>query len=89
MARSAVSDSDRVYGQRLGAYFRELRVQRGRSAQQVAEAAGLSVDTVRSIETGRIKSPSFVTVARIAAALDVGLDEVRGTIGFEPGGGRH
>ena len=42
----------------------------------VAFAAGLSPETLRKIESGRIATPSFATVASVAAALGLSLDEV-------------
>lgn len=80
MARSPVSDADREFGQRLGKYLRGVRVEAKLSAQQVAEASSLSIDTVRSIETGRVKAPSFFTVSHMASALGLGLDQIRDAI---------
>ena len=48
----------------LGELFRE------------AEASGLSIDTVRSIESGRTVSPAFTTVARLASVLEMSLDRM-------------
>ena len=42
----------------------------------VAFASGLSPETLRKIESGRIATPSFATVASVAAALGLSLDEV-------------
>lgn len=41
---------------------------------EIAAAAGLSVETVRKIEHGRIPTPAFFTVAAIADALGASLD---------------
>ena len=46
------------------------------SAQALAAATGLSIDTVRSIESGRTISPSFLTVVRMSRALGVSLDQL-------------
>jgi transcriptional regulator with XRE-family HTH domain len=43
---------------------------------EVAVAAGVSHDTLRKIESGRIATPAFATVASVATALNVSLDEV-------------
>lgn len=86
MARSRVSDADREFGQHLGEYLRDVRTSAKLSAQQVAEASSLSIDTVRSIETGRIKAPSFFTVSHIASALGLGLDQIRDAIEVKQGG---
>ncbi len=63
---------DRERGRRLGSALREARG--GRSMVEVAAAAGLSPETVRKIETGRIPTPAFFTVAALAGALGVSLD---------------
>lgn len=80
MPRERVSALDRARGERLGAYLREARLRRDCSAQDVAEASKLSIDTVRSIETGRTTAPSFQTVVRIADCLELGLDDIREAI---------
>jgi len=41
---------------------------------EVAAACGVSVDTLRKIETGRIPTPALFTVAAVAATLDISLD---------------
>ncbi len=38
--------------------------------------AGLSPETLRKIETGRVATPAFTTVAAIAGVLGLSLDEV-------------
>lgn len=60
----------------LGQLLGSARGADGRSAQQIAEVARLSVDTLRSLESGRVPTPSFLTVSRIAGALDLSLDEL-------------
>jgi transcriptional regulator with XRE-family HTH domain len=39
----------------------------------VSAAAGIPVETLRKIETGRIVTPAFFTVAALAHALDIDL----------------
>jgi len=41
---------------------------------EVAASCGVSVDTLRKIETGRIPTPALFTVAAVAATLDLSLD---------------
>lgn len=60
----------------LGEVLRDARRSAALSAQAVAEASGLSIDTVRSIESGRTASPTFITVARLASVLKVSLDRL-------------
>jgi hypothetical protein len=40
----------------------------------VAAAAGVSVEILRKIETGRAPTPAFFTVAALATALGIPLD---------------
>ncbi|UYM05817.1 helix-turn-helix domain-containing protein [Solicola gregarius] len=61
-------------GRRLGRFLREARGER--SLGEVAEAAGISPETLRKIETGRLPSPAFGTVVGLAGAVAVDLDEV-------------
>lgn len=41
-----------------------------------ALAAGLSPETLRKIETGRVATPSFATIAAVADVLGLSLDDV-------------
>ncbi|EFC80523.1 transcriptional regulator, XRE family [Parafrankia sp. EUN1f] len=42
----------------------------------IALAAGVSPETLRKIESGRVATPSFPTIAAIADVLGLSLDEV-------------
>jgi transcriptional regulator with XRE-family HTH domain len=54
-----------------------LRAARGpRSMAEIAARSGVPAETLRKIETGRIATPAFFTVAALAAALDLALEEV-------------
>jgi transcriptional regulator with XRE-family HTH domain len=41
-----------------------------------ARDAGVSPETLRKIESGRVATPAFPTIAAIADALSLSLDEV-------------
>lgn len=41
---------------------------------EVAAAAGVPVETLRKIESGRVPTPAFFTVAALAGALGLSLD---------------
>jgi transcriptional regulator with XRE-family HTH domain len=43
---------------------------------EVAAASGVPVETLRKIETGRIATPAFFTVAALAAAVGLPLADV-------------
>lgn len=70
--RPPLSEQDRERGLRLGEILRAARGDR--SMVEVAAQAGISVETLRKIETGRIPTPAFFTVVAIARAVDVSLD---------------
>jgi len=42
----------------------------------VASKAGISVETLRKIETGRIPTPAFFTVVALARVLGLPLEEL-------------
>lgn len=73
MVRTPLTPWERERGERLGALLRRARGER--SMVEVA-AAGLSAETLRKIETGRAPTPAFFTVAALAGALGLSLDEV-------------
>jgi transcriptional regulator with XRE-family HTH domain len=52
-----------------------LREARGpRSMAEIAIASGVPAETLRKIETGRIATPAFFTVAALAATLGLSLE---------------
>lgn len=71
MVRPILSEAERERGRRLGAALREARGDR--SMVDVSAASGIPVETLRKIETGRIVTPAFFTVAALAQALDLDL----------------
>ncbi|MFP7761918.1 helix-turn-helix domain-containing protein [Marisediminicola sp. LYQ134] len=74
MVRLPLSPAELERGRRLGALLRQARGDR--SILDVALDAGVSPETLRKIETGRIATPAFPTIAAIAVALDISLDAV-------------
>ncbi|GAC68212.1 helix-turn-helix transcriptional regulator [Gordonia soli] len=74
MVRLPLTPADVERGQRLGALLREARGQR--PMLDVALDAGVSPETLRKIETGRVATPAFPTIAAIAGVLDLSLDQV-------------
>ena len=54
----------------------------------VALDAGVSPETLRKIETGRVATPSFPTVAAIACVLGLSLDAVWADIARPDGAAR-
>lgn len=74
MVRLPLSPAQVEAGRRLG---RRLRSARGeRDLTEVAHAAGISPETLRKIESGRLPSPAFGTVVGLAEALSIPLAEL-------------
>jgi transcriptional regulator with XRE-family HTH domain len=78
MVRVPLTGEERERGERLGSALREARA--ARSMVDVANEAGISVETLRKIETGRIPTPAFFTVAAIADAVSLPLDALRSAV---------
>lgn len=72
MVRLPLTPVDVERGRRLGAVLRQARGPR--TMLSVALEAGVSPETLRKIEGGRVATPAFSTVAAIAAVLDLSLD---------------
>jgi transcriptional regulator with XRE-family HTH domain len=74
MVRPPLSPQERARGERLGRLLREARG--ARSMTEVAVASGVPAETLRKIETGRIATPAFFTVAALAASVGLSLEDV-------------
>ncbi len=61
-------------GERLGALLRRARGEG--SMLHTALKAGVSPETLRKIESGRVATPAFPTIAAIAEVLGLSLDVV-------------
>jgi transcriptional regulator with XRE-family HTH domain len=55
----------------LGERLRRLRTERGLSVIELASAVSASEATIRQIETGSVKAPSFLLGVRLADQLNV------------------
>ncbi|MFD7025850.1 helix-turn-helix domain-containing protein [Promicromonospora sukumoe] len=74
MVRLPLTPADVERGQRLGALLRRARGDR--SMLETALDARVSPETLRKIESGRVATPAFSTIAAIADVLGLSLDEV-------------
>jgi transcriptional regulator with XRE-family HTH domain len=74
MVRLPLTAAEIERGQRLGALLRRARGER--SMLDTALDAGVSPETLRKIESGRVATPAFSTIAAIAGVLGLSLDEV-------------
>jgi transcriptional regulator with XRE-family HTH domain len=76
MVRLPLTAAQIEAGRRLGAALRAARADR--ELGEVARAAGISPETLRKIETGRLPSPAFGTVVALGQVLSVPLDDLAG-----------
>ncbi len=72
MVRLPLTPAEVERGQRLGTLLRRARG--SRSMLSTALDAGVSPETLRKIESGRVATPAFPTVAAIAEVLGISLD---------------
>lgn len=74
MVRNPLTSEQLDAGRRLGS---ALRAARGnRNPVEVASAAGISPETLRKIETGRLPTPAFGTIVALSEVLDIPLDDL-------------
>jgi DNA-binding XRE family transcriptional regulator len=83
MVRLPLTPAEVQRGQRLGAVLRRARGER--SMLHTALAAGISPETLRKIESGRVATPAFSTIAAVAGVLGLSLDAVWAEV--NPGAG--
>src|SRR6476469_1630760 len=74
MVRLPLTPAELARGRRLGALLRRARGER--SMLETALDAQVSPETLRKIESGRVATPAFPTIAAIADALGLSLDAV-------------
>ncbi|MGW5411211.1 helix-turn-helix transcriptional regulator [Actinomadura geliboluensis] len=77
MVRQPLTPEQIEAGRRLGALLRKARS--GRDLTDVALAAGISPETLRKIETGRLPTPGFGTIVRLGEALDIPVQDLAAT----------
>lgn len=76
MPRSTRTASEIAFGKALGKQFAAARAQKDYSSDGLARLTGVSVDAIRSIETGRTLSPGLYLSARLTMHLGVSLDTI-------------
>ncbi|WP_262852176.1 helix-turn-helix domain-containing protein [Mumia quercus] len=74
MVRLPLTPAEVERGKRLGALLRRARG--SRALLETALDARVSPETLRKIESGRVATPAFSTVAAIAEVLGLSLDVV-------------
>jgi transcriptional regulator with XRE-family HTH domain len=64
----------------LAQNIRKLRLKKGFSQEKLARLADISNATLVKIEAGVAKEPTITTVAKIAGALEISIDELIGKL---------
>lgn len=64
----------------LAQNIRKLRLKKGLSQEKLARLADIANATLIKIEAGVAKEPTITTVAKIADALDISIDELIGRL---------
>ncbi|MFC4336570.1 helix-turn-helix domain-containing protein [Salininema proteolyticum] len=82
MIRLPQTPGERERGRTLGRILREARG--GRTVSDVAAGANISPETLRKIESGRISSPAFFTVASLCRELGLSADALADGCDPEP-----
>ncbi|MEU8897434.1 helix-turn-helix transcriptional regulator [Nocardia sp. NPDC048505] len=77
MVRLPLTPAQIEAGRRLGGLLRTARGER--DLTEVARTAGISPETLRKIETGRLPSPAFGTVVALSLALELPLQDLADT----------
>lgn len=60
----------------IGENIKKRRAKLGLSQEDFAQKSGVKYTTLTKIESGVIKTPSVVIMAKIAKALDVNIEEL-------------
>ncbi|MGP9527389.1 helix-turn-helix domain-containing protein [Glutamicibacter sp. AOP5-A2-18] len=81
MVRLPLTAKELEQGKTLGSILRRARGER--TILDVALEAGLSPETLRKIETGRVATPAFSTIAAVATVLNLSLDEIWSSINLQ------
>ena len=74
MVRNPLTPDQVEAGRRLGSLLRAARADR--ELGEVARAAGMSPETLRKIETGRLPTPAFGTIACLSEVLDLPIQDL-------------
>lgn len=60
-----------------GQLLRDIRLSKRLTLQELERLSGVNVRTISELELGQIKSPSYDSVMRLAAALDIDPKDLR------------
>lgn len=76
MPRKPATDAERAFGASLGIALATRRNLLGLSGGDLSRASGVSLDAIRSIETGRVSNPGVYSIVQMTQALGLSIDEL-------------
>ena len=74
--RRANSPEEVLFGVEVGRALKRARQDRDLSGSNLSALSGVSIDAIRSIESGRIASPGLLVSSRMTRALSLSLDDL-------------
>lgn len=74
--RPPLPPADVQFGVQLGLSLREQRQHSLLSGMELSRESGVSLDTIRSIESGRVGSPGLLVSCRLSRALGLSVDDL-------------
>lgn len=76
VARPKTSPEDASFGHAIGQRIEAARTTAGLSQGKLAALTDVSVDTIRSLETGRISNPGLLVTVRLCSALGTRIGDL-------------
>ena len=76
VARPRTSPEDASFGHAVGRRIEAARSTAGLSQGRLAALTDVSVDTIRSLETGRIGNPGLLVTVRLCNVLGAGIADL-------------
>jgi len=73
MSRVAITAEQRRFGEAIAATVRAARIDAGLTVRDLSKVTGLSIDTLRTLEAGRVASPGFALICAVVDALGADL----------------
>lgn len=74
--RPPLPPEDLRFGVQVGLSLREQRKRSLLSGMELSRESGVSLDTIRSIESGRVGSPGLLVSCRLSRALGLSVDDL-------------
>ena len=76
MTRRPKTEEEKARGEELGKEIQRKRQASQKSGEEIALDAGISIDTLRGLEQGRVADPGIFVISAIASALGCEIDEL-------------